>query len=145
MQTLASLALAVVVLLSAGASGAYAQAAEEPEVLISIFRIAPGQHRAFLEWQAEQTAIASEAGGPEVQWYVHHNGDSWDFLSIQSVQDPAAEAATDDRIEELSRQRGQPTGFAGALEFRQFVSFHTDTYAGGPFTAQELVQQATQR
>ena len=131
---LAFLALLVV----AGVGEAGAQASEEREVLIQLFRVAPGQHETFLRRQAEREAIAREAGAPPPRWYVHHNGDSWDFLTITDV--PADQAAVDRRIDELTRERGLTTGLAAALEFRQSVAWHTDTFAGGPFTADELVQ-----
>jgi len=31
---------------------------------------------------------------------------------------------------------------AAALQFRQFVASHTDTYTMGPYTAQELAKMA---
>ena len=144
MKTLIRIALVAGFILASGAA-AHAQAAQDQEVLISIFRIAPGQHLDFLKWQAQQATIAAEAGAPAAEWYVHHNGDAWDFVSITPVQDPAAEDATNERVDELSRQKGLPTGLGAALEFRRFVNFHTDTYAGGPFTIQDLVNQTSER
>lgn len=117
----------------------------DKRALISIFRVAPGKHLDFLKWQAARAAIATEAGAAATQWYVHQNGDSWDFVSVGEVPSPEQEAAQDEKIETLTKERGLTTGMAAALEFRQFVAFHTDTDAGGPFTAQELVEQASER
>jgi hypothetical protein len=137
--------LALCVLAGRGAlDEAQAQQADK-EQIISIFRVAPGKHLDFLKWQAEREAVAKEAGAPNSAWYVHHNGDSWDFISIVPQADPQQQAALDDKIEQLAKQKGLTTGAAAALEFRQFIAVHTDTFSGGPFTAAELVQQATGR
>jgi len=40
------------------------------------------------------------------------------------------------------KKKGYKTGFAGGLEFRQFVGSHTDTKALGPATAAQLVSLA---
>lgn len=117
----------------------------DKEYLIGIYHVAPGQHLDFLKWQATREAIARDAGAAPTQWYRHTDGDSWDFISIAETSDPAQEAAQDEKIEQLTKQKGLTTGFAAALEFRKFVSSHTDTYALGPYTAEELVREASGR
>lgn len=117
----------------------WSRAAEEPgEALVSIYRVAPGKHLEFLKWQAAREAIDKEAGVPAAQWYVHADGDSWDFVVIA----PAVSDAQEDKVEELAKKKGLTTGFKASLEFRKFVSSHTDTFALGPTTAAQLVQQA---
>ena len=115
-----------------------ATAQEEQESIISIYRVAPGQHIAFLQWMANQEAAAQDAGVPAGQWYVHHNGDSWDYLQISldlpDEQDQAVDAA--------AQARGLKTGGPAGIELRQYVASHTDTFAGGPMTASELLAAA---
>jgi hypothetical protein len=112
-----------------------------PRALISIYRIAPGKHLDFLKWIAQREALAREAGDAATQWYAHENGDSWDYIAIGPVPTDQQDQKTD----AVTKQRGLSTGFAASLEFRQFVSFHTDTYARGPTTAADLVSLAGRR
>lgn len=117
--------------------------AEEPgEYLVSIYHVAPGKHLEFLKWMAGQEAIAKEAGAPPAQWYAHMNGDSWDYVVISKQLDDDRAKAVDSKIEALTKQKGLPTGMAGSLRFRQFMTSHTDTYVMGPFTAAEMVKAA---
>lgn len=118
----------------------YAQDDDVGEAVIGIYHVAPGKHVDFLRWQAEAEAVVAEAGGPPTQWYVHLNGDSWDFVSIAPVA--ADQDAIDDRVQELRRQKGLPTGGAAGVSFRQFISRHTDTEAAGPMTAAQLLEGA---
>jgi hypothetical protein len=131
-------------LLVASAVSAPAQESGK-EVLISIYRVAPGKHLDFLKWVADRDAVGREAGGTPAQYYVHENGDSWDFISIAEQLDPEKQAALDKKVESLTKQKGMTTGFAAGLEFRQFMASHTDTFAAGPFTAAELVDRASGR
>lgn len=108
--------------------------------IISTYRVAPGQHIAFLEWMTNQEAASRDAGLPVGVWYVHQNGASWDFLQISpdieltDEQEAAGDAA--------AAARGLPTGAAAGIQLRQFVAEHTDTFAGGPSTAAELLAAA---
>lgn len=110
-------------------------------VVVSIYHIAPGKHLEFLRLQAQNEAIAKEAGVPPTQWYAHNDGASWDYISISPAPTPAQDA----RLDAISRQRGLPTGFAAGLHFRQFITSHTDTFASGPTRATDLVAAAAQR
>ncbi len=120
-----------------------AQQQEGKEYTVALFRVAPGKHLDFLKWQAEREALAKEAGAAAPQWYVHTDGDSWDFLSIVEEPEPAQQDELSDKVEAATRQKGLSTGFAAGLEFLQFVAYHTDTRALGTFTAQQLVDQAS--
>lgn len=117
-----------------------AKESKAKEHLISIYHVAPGKHAEFLKAMAEQQAIAKEAGANPAHWYVHLNGDSWDYVTISEVEDNEAEV--EKKMEELAKKKGLPTGFAAGLRFRQFISSHTDTYTMGPFTAEELTKKA---
>jgi len=134
-----SRSLFAVTLLSLVAMTTEARAqADRPSVTIGIHRIAPGQHLPFLEWMAAQEAAATEAGAPASQWYVHQDGDAWDYLVIA----PEISDEMQDRIDEIAEQRGLKTGFQGGLEFRRYIAHHTDTQAWGPTTAQEVLAAA---
>lgn len=113
------------------------QAMMEPsEHVVSIYRIAPGQHVAFLEWMAEREAIAAEAGARPVHWFVHMDGDSWDFVQIGRVEDEAVE----ERIEAMTREAGLSTGVAAGMGLRRYIAEHTDTFASGPTTAAKILE-----
>ena len=106
--------------------------------LVSLYRVAPGKHLDFLKWMAARETVDKEAGMPATQWYMHTNGDSWDFVAIA----PALTEAQQAKVDALATKKGLKTGLQASLEFRQFVSTHTDTFVDGPTTATQLVQQA---
>jgi hypothetical protein len=105
---------------------------------ISIYRIAPGKQLDFLKWLAVQDEAAKEAGIPTVQLYAHLDGDAWDYVGIG----PATTPDQDKKLDEVLARKGFKTGFPAALEFRQFLTWHTDTFVIGPTSAAELVAQA---
>lgn len=124
------------VLLVAWSLPAYAQA--DQTSIVSLYRIAPGQHVAFLQWMADREAADREAGVPNGQWYVHQNGDSWDFLFIApDITDEQADAS-----DAAAEARGLKTGPPASVELRQYVAWHTDTFVSGPLTAAELLAGA---
>ena len=125
------------------AQGAQMQQAapNPPTMIVSLYRVAPGKHLDFLRYMAQGEAIAKEAGIGATQWYAHIDGDSWDYVAIS----PTTTDDQDKKVEAISKQRGLPTGFAAGLQFRQFISSHTDTYTRGPTTAADLVAAAGQR
>jgi hypothetical protein len=115
------------------------RAADEPgKALVSIYHVAPGKHRDFLKWFAAREAIAKDAGVPAGQWYVHVNGDSWDFITIG----PELSEAQNAKLDELAGKKGLTTGFKAALELRQYIGSHTDTFVRGPVSAAQLLQLA---
>jgi len=87
---------------------------------------------------AAREAVDNEAGVPATQWYMHTNGDSWDFVAIG----PQLSGVQQDKVDALAKKKGLTTGVPASLEFRQFVSAHTDTLVNGPTSATQLVQQA---
>ncbi len=105
---------------------------------LSIYRVAPGRQLDFLKWLALQDEAAKEAGVATVQLYAHLDGDSWDYVGIWPVTTPEQ----DKKLDEVLARKGVKTGFPGALEFREYLSWHTDTYAMGPTSASDLVAQA---
>ena len=95
------------------ASSAVAQNAVPPDMpevqdmLIEIYRIAPGKHRAFLEAVASYDEVNRLAGLPARQLFVHQNGADWDFLLLQPAHTP------DDKRDALDAawdQLGLPSG-----------------------------------
>ncbi|HVI59197.1 MAG TPA: hypothetical protein VM619_10055 [Luteimonas sp.] len=133
----ACVALASAVLLGIAAPAAHAQ---DPggTAIVSIYRIAPGKHLAFLKWMAAREAAAREAGVPETKWYRHLDGDSWDYVAIA----PDHDATLDAKADAAAKKRGLTTGMKAGMELRELMAFHTDTIAAGPATAEELVQEA---
>jgi hypothetical protein len=136
--------LAAAAALGAIASGSivYAQAGspEPPKAGIALFRAAPGQQVALLKWLAGQNRAAQAAGLPIGQLYAHTDGDSWDYLAIDPVTTPAQDAAMD----AASKKMGMATGPASSLEFRKYISMHTDTFAIGPVTPAQYLAMAGQ-
>ena len=120
------------------AQTAKAEMKEPSRALITIYRVAAGKHLEFLKWLAEQETISREAGVPASQLYSHTDGDSWDYLNVG----PALTDEQQAKVDEATRKRGRKTGFAAGLEFRTFVSSHTDTFAIGPVSAADLVSMA---
>lgn len=127
------------VLLAAGLSlataGSMLAQDEETTSIVSLYRVAPGQHIAFLEWMAAQEAATTQAGVPAAQWYAHMNGDQWDYLMIAPETTDEQDAAVDAALQ----AQGRPTGPAGGIEFRKYMAWHTDTFVAGPMTAAELL------
>lgn len=138
----AILPLAVLLLALLCAFAAWAQMGadnKEPgSVIVSIYRIAPGKHVAFLKWMADRDAAAKQAGAPATQWYVHVDGDSWDYVAIAAE----STAEQDDKVDAILKGKGMATGFKGGIELRTLMASHTDTYARGPMTSAELVEMA---
>lgn len=136
-QALTGILPFLALLLAVPVGPAAAQEADQPPVnIVSLYRIAPGQHVAFLEWMETQQAAADEAGVPAPTWYVHMNGDSWDFLVIA----PETTDEQDQAIDAAAEARGLATGARAGIEIRQYLAWHTDTYAAGPMSLAELLE-----
>ena len=108
--------------------------------IVSIYRIAPGKQLDFIKWMAARDAVDREAGVPATQWYVHLDGDSWDYMAIA----PDLDQATSDKQDALARKHGLKVGMASGLELRTLMALHTDTISAGPFTASELASRLSQ-
>jgi hypothetical protein len=136
--------LAAAAALGAIASGSivYAQAGspEPPKARIALYRAAPGQQVALLKWLAAQGRAAQAAGLPASQLYAHTDGDSWDYLAIDPVTTPAQDAAVD----AAAKKMGLAIGPASSLEFRKYISMHTDTFVIGPVTPAQYLAMAGQ-
>lgn len=112
--------------------------ADSGERQIEIYRIAPGQHAAFLRFIALCDQANLRAGLPPRQLYVHQDGASWDFILIQSEDvTPEQSKALDAAYKAL----GVPQGGKFFVAIRQFIVEHTDTVATGPTTAAEWLKK----
>ena len=120
-------------------SGAFAQD-QAGTAIVSIYRVAPGKHLAFLKWMAAREAAASQAGAPATRWYRHLDGDSWDYIAIA----PDHDATLDAKADAIAKQQGLTVGMKSGMELRGLMASHTDTISAGPFTAAQMVQEASQ-
>ncbi len=105
---------------------------------IEIYRIAPGQHAAFVRFIALCDEANARAGLPPRQLYVHQDGASWDFMLIQPDEvTPEQSKALDAAYKALKI----PQGGKFFVHIRQFIVEHTDTVATGPTTAAEWLKK----
>ena len=111
--------------------------AEPGKVIVSLYRAAPGQQVPLLKWMAQQSRAAQAAGVATSQIYVHTSGDSWDFLVINPQTTAAQDAATDAAAKRL----GIVSGPKASIEFRTMIGSHTDTYANGPMSADQILAE----
>ena len=117
------------------ASPALAQPPAGGRAIVSIYHAAPGQQEALMRWMADQDRAAAAAGVAKAQIYVHTDGDSWDFVSIN----PVTTEAQDKAIEEAAKKLGLATGPRVGLELRKHITKHTDTFVQGPMTAEQYL------
>ena len=111
-------------------------AADVPRMVVEIYRIAPGQHTAFLEAIAKFDEANKMAGLPPRQLYVHSDGASWDFMLIQPAETPDDKKAA---LNAAWQKLGLPSGADFFLTFRQYIAEHTDTTVNGPTTAADYL------
>ncbi len=106
-----------------------------PEAWFETFRLAPGQHEAFIRLVAQYDEVSAAAGLPPTRLYFHENGDDWDVLILKVVGEneitPEMEAIMAAKTKEL----GLPSGPAYFIESRKHFSTHVDTKATGPISA----------
>lgn len=145
-QTRRSWGLALGVCLALlGSQAANAEDKKPSRHLVAMYQVAAGKHLDFLKWMAAREAVAREAGASDTMWFMHQNGASWDFIAITPEPDAAKQAEVDKKIDAISKQRGLSIGVRASLEFRQYMGTHSDTYALGPMTADELVKAAEKK
>jgi len=131
MKIIAKLAAAAAISIGIlAASPALAQPAPG-RAIVSLYRAAPGQQEALMRWLADQDRVAAAAGVAPSQVYVHTDGASWDFMTINPVTTEAQDKAIDDAAKKL----GVASGPRASLEFRKHIASHTDTFVQGPMSA----------
>ena len=104
-----------------------------PRKLVEIYRIAPGQHVAFLKMIAQFDQASREAGIPPRDLYVHQDGASWDFMLIQNAEYTDEQSA---KLDKALDRLGLPRGVNFFVEIRKYMAEHTDTTVVGPTTAE---------
>ena len=134
------LALAAGLCLVAGPVAAAPVRPDLPEVAIEIYRIAPGQHEAFLKLTAQFDEANRQAGLPPRQLYVHQDGADWDFIFIQPEHNPPEKSKL---VREALKKMGTPSDADFFFEIRKFIASHTDTVAVGPTTAADWLARAS--
>ena len=135
MKQLIKLAAAAAVGALAAGSVVYAQAPAPPRAIVSLYHAAPGHQVELLKWIAQQDRVAQAAGVAPMQLYVHTDGDSWDYMGINPVTTDAQDAAMD----AAAKKMGLPSGPGVALNLRQHISSHTDTFTIGPVSAAQAL------
>jgi len=96
-----------------------------PRKLVEIYRIAPGQHEAFVRMLALFDEASKEAGIPPRELYVHQDGAGWDFMLIQNADYTDEQSA---KIGPAFEKRGLPRGARFFVEFRKLIAEHSDTF-----------------
>ena len=109
---------------------------EPTRMLVEIYRIAPGEHQAFLQAIASYDEANRMAGLPPRQLYVHSDGASWDFMLIQPAEIPPEKSAA---LGEAWKKLGLPSGADFFLSFRKYIAEHTDTFVLGPTSAADYL------
>ena len=125
----------LVALLVVGLVGATAARGESREMLIEIYRIAPGKHEEFLRQIALYDRANAEAGLPPRQLFVHEGGASWDFLLLQPAHHTDEESA---KLDAAFKKLGIPQGAKFFVNFRQLIAEHTDTNVEATTAAEYL-------
>ena len=121
-----------VVALAAASPAMGAGSGRGAATMIEIYKIAPGQHEAFLKEIARYDEANRLAGVPPRQLYVHSDGADWDFILIQPDEYPPEKQAA---LDKAWKQLGLPSGADFFLNYRRFIADHTDTVAIGPTSA----------
>lgn len=134
-----SVLLAAGLLLCAPAAGFAAEPAPVASTMVEIYRIAPGQHQAFLEFIAKCDEANKLAGLPPRQLYIHSDGADWDFLLLQPAHTPPEKVAAFDAAWD---KVGLPSGSNFFFEIRKYIAEHTDTVTKGPTTAADYLATA---
>lgn len=108
---------------------------DSKEMVIEIYRVAPGKHEEFLRQIALYDRANAEAGLPPRQLFVHQGGASWDFVILQPAH------YTDEESEKLDaafKKLGIPQGAKFFVAFRQLIAEHTDTNVEATTAAEYL-------
>ena len=116
---------AMVPLLVAGLFAAATAIAETKNMLMEIYRIAPGKHEEFLRHVALLDQANAEAGMPPRQLFVHQDGASFDFVILQPAHHTDEQSA---KLSAAFKKLGIPGGAKFFVHFRTFISEHTDTF-----------------
>lgn len=109
--------------------------ADPTDMVIEIYRVAPGKHEEFLRQIALYDRANAEAGLPPRQLFVHQGGASWDFLILQPAHHSDEESA---KLDAAFKKLGIPQGAKFFVSFRQLIAEHTDTNVEATTAAEYL-------
>ena len=113
-----------VFLLALGIATGTAAWCDSQDMVVEIYRIAPGRHEEFLRQIALFDRANAEAGLPPRQLFVHQGGASWDFMLLQPARHTDEENA---RLDAAFKKLGIPQGAKFFVNFRTLITEHTDT------------------
>ncbi len=109
--------------------------ADSKDMVIEIYRIAPGKHEQFLRQIALYDQANAEAGLAPRQLFVHQGGASWDFLILQPAHHTAE---VSEKLDAAFKKLGIPQGAKFFVAFRQLIADHTDTNVEATTAAEYL-------
>ena len=125
----------IVPLLACGLLAGAPALADSKEMIIEIYRVAPGKHEEFLRHLALLDQANAEAGLPPRQLFVHEDGASWDFVLLQPAHNTDEENA---KLDAASKKLGIPQGAKFFVNFRKLIAEHTDTFVEQTTAAEYL-------
>jgi len=125
----------IVPLLVSGVLASAPALGESKDMLIEIYRVAPGKHEEFLRQIALFDRANAEAGLPPRQLYVHQDGAAWDYLLLQPAHFSDEE---NDKLDAAFKKLGIPQGAKFSIAFRQLIAEHTDTFVEATTAAEYL-------
>jgi hypothetical protein len=108
---------------------------DSKEMVVEIYRIAPGKHEEFLRQIALYDQANAEAGLPPRQLFVHESGASWDFMLLQQAHHTDEES---EKLDVAFKKLGIPQGAKFFVAFRQLIAEHTDTNVEATTAAEYL-------
>lgn len=133
MKYLAIAAAACLLAPAARAEQAATSAAPAPKkMLVEMYRIAPGQHEAFMRFIAVFDEANRRAGLPPRQLYVHQDGPGFDFMLIQPAETPPEKQAA---LDAAYKALNTPSGPDFFVSIRRFITEHSDSFMSGPTSA----------
>ena len=108
---------------------------DSKEMVVEIYRIAPGKHEEFLRQIALYDRANAEAGLPPRQLFVHESGAEWDFMLLQPAHHTDEESK---KLDAAFKKLGIPQGAKFFVSFRQLIAEHTDTNVEATTAAEYL-------
>ena len=108
---------------------------DSKDMVVEIYRVAPGRHEEFLRQIELYDRANAEAGLPPRQLFVHQGGASWDFLILQAAHHTDEQSA---KLDAAFRKLGIPQGAKFFVAFRQLIAEHTDTNVEATTAAEYL-------
>ncbi len=108
---------------------------DSKEMVVEIYRIAPGKHEEFLRQIALYDRANAEAGLPPRQLFVHESGAGWDFMLLQPAHHSEEE---NEKLDAAFKKLGIPQGAKFFIGFRQLIAEHTDTSVEATTAAEYL-------